>query len=102
MTTAPASASSAANSGVNADRSTGSRRIPATSMSPIPPGRRKTLPVETSRHAFAYVFAGSGSFRNASDPRQVKTDRVGGGSVALPGATKSATAHSSFSTAAKK
>jgi redox-sensitive bicupin YhaK (pirin superfamily) len=44
----------------------------------IPPGRRKTLPVETSRHAFAYVFAGSGSFRNASDPRQVKTDRVGG------------------------
>src|SRR6185295_16533767 len=44
----------------------------------IPPGRRKTLPVETSRHAFAYVFAGSGSFRNASDPRQVRTDRVGG------------------------
>jgi len=47
----------------------------------IPPGRRKTLPVETSRHAFAYVFAGSGSFRNASDPREVKTDRVGGSAV---------------------
>ena len=45
----------------------------------VPPGRRKTLPVETSRHAFAYVFAGSGSFRNASDPRQVKTDTVGTG-----------------------
>src|SRR5438128_1258564 len=45
----------------------------------VPPGRRKTLPVETSRHAFAYVFAGSGSFRNASDPRHVKTDRVGAG-----------------------
>src|SRR3979490_2965073 len=44
----------------------------------VPPGRRQTLPVETSRHAFAYVFAGSGSFRNASDPREVKTDRVGG------------------------
>jgi redox-sensitive bicupin YhaK (pirin superfamily) len=44
----------------------------------VPPGRRKTLQVETSRHAFAYVFAGSGSFRNASDPREVKTDRVGG------------------------
>ena len=43
----------------------------------IPPGLRKTLPVETSRHAFAYVFAGSGTFRNASDPRAVKTDRVG-------------------------
>src|SRR5256714_4013326 len=34
----------------------------------VPPGKRKTLPVETTRHAFAYVFAGSGSFRNASEP----------------------------------
>src|SRR4029077_984827 len=44
----------------------------------VPPGRRQTLAVETSRHAFAYVFAGSGMVRNASDPREVKTDRVGG------------------------
>jgi redox-sensitive bicupin YhaK (pirin superfamily) len=43
----------------------------------VQPGHRKTLPVETSRHAFAYVFAGSGTFRNASDPRGVKTDRIG-------------------------
>src|SRR3989442_7691834 len=43
----------------------------------IPPGQRKTLPVEGSRHAFAYVFAGSGTFRDASDPRLVKTDRAG-------------------------
>jgi redox-sensitive bicupin YhaK (pirin superfamily) len=42
----------------------------------LPPGHRKTLPVEVTRHAFAYVFAGSGSFRNASDPRDVKTDRI--------------------------
>ena len=28
-------------------------------------------------HAFAYVFAGSGTFRNASDPREIKTDRLG-------------------------
>jgi redox-sensitive bicupin YhaK (pirin superfamily) len=41
------------------------------------PGRRKTLPVETSRHAFAYVFAGSGTFRNASQPRAVTTEDVG-------------------------
>jgi redox-sensitive bicupin YhaK (pirin superfamily) len=27
----------------------------------VPPGRRKTLPVETTRHAFAYVFAALGS-----------------------------------------
>ena len=45
----------------------------------VAPGVRKTLPVETTRHAFAYVFAGSGSFRNASDPRAVKTDSVGAG-----------------------
>ena len=31
----------------------------------VPPGQRKTLPVETTRHAFAYVFAGSGKFCNA-------------------------------------
>jgi redox-sensitive bicupin YhaK (pirin superfamily) len=43
----------------------------------IAPGRRKTLPVETSRHAFAYVFAGSGTFRNASQPRAVTTESVG-------------------------
>ncbi len=29
----------------------------------VPPGQRKTLPVETSRHAFAYIFEGTGSFR---------------------------------------
>jgi redox-sensitive bicupin YhaK (pirin superfamily) len=43
----------------------------------VPPGRRKTLPVEHAQHAFAYIFAGSGTFRNASDPREVKTDRLG-------------------------
>jgi len=44
----------------------------------VPPGQRKRLPVETSRHAFAYVFEGSGTFRDASDPREVRTERVGG------------------------
>jgi redox-sensitive bicupin YhaK (pirin superfamily) len=33
--------------------------------------------VETTRHAFAYVFAGAGTFRNASQPLPVKTDRTG-------------------------
>ena len=32
----------------------------------VPPGRRRTLPVETTRHAFAYVFSGAGKFCNAS------------------------------------
>ena len=31
-----------------------------------------------ARNAFAYVFAGSGTFRDASNPRQVQTDHVGG------------------------
>ena len=34
----------------------------------VPPGVRKTLKVEVERHAFAYVFEGSGSFRDASKP----------------------------------
>jgi redox-sensitive bicupin YhaK (pirin superfamily) len=42
----------------------------------VPPGRRKTLPVETSRHAFAYVFDGGGTFRDASQPRAVLTEGV--------------------------
>ena len=43
----------------------------------VPPGRRKTLPVETYRHAFAYVFAGAGKFCNASGPLAVPTESVG-------------------------
>jgi quercetin 2,3-dioxygenase len=43
----------------------------------VPPGRRKTLPVETTRHAFAYVFAGAGKFCNASEPLEVPTEPVG-------------------------
>ncbi|MCB1489593.1 MAG: pirin family protein, partial [Bauldia sp.] len=41
----------------------------------VPPGKRKVLPVETTRHAFAYVFAGSGSFRDASQPFGVLVEK---------------------------
>jgi quercetin 2,3-dioxygenase len=41
----------------------------------VPPGRRKTFKVEVERHAFAYVFEGSGSFRDASQPFGVLTER---------------------------
>ncbi len=41
----------------------------------VPPGRRKALAVETDRSAFAYVFAGSGSFADASPPQGVLTER---------------------------
>ena len=40
----------------------------------VPPGRRKRLAVERSRNAFAYVFAGSGTFRDASEPRAVRNE----------------------------
>jgi quercetin 2,3-dioxygenase len=43
----------------------------------VPPGERKTLPVETTRHAFAYVFAGTGKFCNASGPLAVPTEPIG-------------------------
>jgi len=43
----------------------------------VPPGKRKSIPVETTRHAFAYVFAGSGKFCNASDPLEVPTEGAG-------------------------
>ena len=42
----------------------------------VPPGRKKTLPVETTRHAFAYVFEGGGTFRDAADPRGVRTEHA--------------------------
>jgi redox-sensitive bicupin YhaK (pirin superfamily) len=42
----------------------------------VEPGRKKTLPVETSRHAFAYVFAGAGKFSNASGPQAVPTEVI--------------------------
>jgi quercetin 2,3-dioxygenase len=49
----------------------------------VPPGRRKTLRVETDRHAFAYVFEGSGDFRDASQPFGVLTERDHGNGETL-------------------
>ncbi len=43
----------------------------------VPPGRRKKLPVESSRHAFAYIFQGSGTFRDASQPFGILTEKEG-------------------------
>ncbi|MEP7011594.1 MAG: pirin family protein [Acidobacteriota bacterium] len=47
----------------------------------VPPGQKKTLPVETTRHAFAYVFEGTGKFLNASAPRAVATEDLESGLV---------------------
>ena len=50
----------------------------------VPPGERKVFPIETTRHAFAYVFAGDGTFGNASEPRAVRTEVVGAASAERP------------------
>ncbi|NKB90368.1 MAG: pirin family protein [Acidobacteria bacterium] len=52
----------------------------------VPPGVKRSIPVETGRHAFAYVFAGSGHFFGASDPMRAPTEWVdGNGSEPLDG-----------------
>ena len=43
----------------------------------VPPGNRRRLPVETANTAFAYIFEGSGTFRDASPPQAVRTDTDG-------------------------
>ena len=48
----------------------------------VPAGRRRKLPIATDHHAFAYIFEGSGKFRDASAPFGVLTERdVGGGEM---------------------
>jgi redox-sensitive bicupin YhaK (pirin superfamily) len=52
----------------------------------IPAGGKKSLPVETARNAFAYVFAGSGTFCNASSPLAVPTEAAGWSETKPPAA----------------
>ena len=40
----------------------------------VPPNKLRRIQVETTRNAFAYVFAGAGTFRDASDPQAVLTE----------------------------
>jgi redox-sensitive bicupin YhaK (pirin superfamily) len=50
----------------------------------VPPLKRKVLPVETTHHAFAYIFAGSGRFSGASLPQSIPTDIIGAPGAAQP------------------
>jgi len=43
----------------------------------VPPLTRRRLAIDTYNNAFAYVFAGSGTFGNASQPLAVPTEGVG-------------------------
>ncbi|MCP4139647.1 MAG: pirin family protein [Chloroflexi bacterium] len=40
----------------------------------VPPGQQKNIPVEMMSSAFAYVFAGSGQFKDSSAPQAVPTE----------------------------
>ena len=74
--TAPACASSAASSGARRGPVEGVAADPNYLDISVAPGQRKRLKVETTRNAFAYVFAGSGTFRDSSDPQAVLTEQV--------------------------
>ena len=50
----------------------------------VPPLVRKTLPVDRTRHAFAYVFDGSGRFCNASEPLSVPTVAASWSETSVP------------------
>ena len=49
----------------------------------IPPNARKTLPVETYRQVFAYIFEGSGRFAGASEPFGVLREEIVDGEEVL-------------------
>jgi redox-sensitive bicupin YhaK (pirin superfamily) len=49
----------------------------------VPAGKRKVLPVETYRQAFAYIFQGSASFAGASQPFGALREELVGGEETL-------------------
>jgi quercetin 2,3-dioxygenase len=40
----------------------------------VPPNKRRRIQIDVTRNAFAYVFAGAGTFRDASSPQAVLTE----------------------------
>ena len=42
----------------------------------VPPNTRKRIKVDVTRNAFAYVFAGAGTFSDASEPQAVLTEHT--------------------------
>ncbi len=63
----------------------------------VPPGLRKRIAVDRAHHAFAYVFAGSGVFRDAAEPRPALTEAVGVPAGSAPAAGPAAAAEESAS-----
>jgi quercetin 2,3-dioxygenase len=42
----------------------------------VPPNAKKRIRIDVTRNAFAYVFAGAGTFRDASEPQAVLTEQA--------------------------
>lgn len=42
----------------------------------VPPNAKKRIKIDVTRNAFAYVFAGAGTFRDASEPQAVLTEHT--------------------------
>ena len=42
----------------------------------VPPNKKKRIKIDTRRNAFAYIFAGSGVFDDASEPFGILTEKV--------------------------
>jgi redox-sensitive bicupin YhaK (pirin superfamily) len=51
----------------------------------LPVGVRRSLPIETTRHAFAYVFEGEARFDGASEPRDARVEDPSAHGAVLPG-----------------
>lgn len=50
----------------------------------LPANTSRTIPIETTRHAFAYIIAGSVRFRDGSDPKAIRVENPFDHGKALP------------------
>ncbi len=76
-TTARRPACCAASSGASRARSKAWPPTRGISTSRCRPARLKRIPVDRAHHVFAYVFAGSGTFRDASGPQRTMNELTG-------------------------
>lgn len=50
----------------------------------LPANTTRSIPIETTRHAFAYIFAGAVRFRDGSDPKAIRVENPMYHEKALP------------------
>ena len=47
----------------------------------LPANTTRSIPIETSRHAFAYIIAGTVRFRDGSDPKAIRVENPNNGEL---------------------